>query len=97
MKDAKRRLTPEEIQDIKLARAIEPLRRSEAFRIYCDLLRGHREEHVRGIVAATTDIAGVLQGERGKGAIVFADLALNLVEHICKNADDLTKDSEDAD
>lgn len=90
-----RKLAPDEIEKIKLARALEPLRRLEAWRIYKDLLLAHKENHIKAIMSGTADVAGVLKGERDKGAVVALNLATGLLDILCKEAEDLTKGRED--
>jgi hypothetical protein len=90
-----KKLAPGDIEDIKLARVIEPLRRSEAWRVYSELLKVHKEQHLKNVMTGTVDVAGVLKGERDKGAVVGIDLCLNLLETICTQAESLTKGHDD--
>lgn len=76
---------------LKLARAFEPMLRSEGWHYYSQLVEAHRQSHTNAVMAATKDIAGILAGERDKGAVVALALALNLPKVIASEASEIRK------
>lgn len=86
-----RKLSDDEKEDLRLARALEPMRRSEGWALYSKLLKTHKETHLRSILGPITSIETVLAGEREKGTVVGIDLALNLIETICSEAEKIRK------
>ena len=86
-----RALTQDEKEDLKLARALEPMRRTEGWQLYAQILVKHRETHMRSILGPITSIESALAGEREKGTVVGIELALNLVNTICDEAEKIRK------
>jgi len=85
------KLDEDQKNTLKLARAFEPMLRSEGWHYYSELVKAHRDSHTNAVMTATKDIAGVLAGERDKGAVVALALALNLPKVIADEAQKLRK------
>ena len=85
------KLDEEQKNTLKLARSFEPMLRSEGWHYYQQLVEAHAKSHTSAVMAATNDIAGVLAGERDKGAVVALALALNLPKVITEEAAKLRK------
>lgn len=91
-------LTDADKEDLKLARALEPMLRSEGWSVYSKLLEKIRDQHMQSILSATTGIESVLAGEREKGTVVGINLALNLGKTILDTAEQIKKNlGEDPD
>jgi len=93
-----RKMTEEDKGVLKMARAIEPLLRSEGWHYYMQVVGAHKDQHLRAILSATADISGVLAGERDKGALVALNLALDWPKTLIEQAVQIRKElGEDPD
>lgn len=90
-----RKLDEDQKNVLKLARAFEPMVRSEGWHFYMQIVEGHLKAHMEGIISPTVDIAGVLQGERDKGAVVGLRLVKNIVSSVIEQAAEIRKDIGD--
>lgn len=86
-----RKLTEDEKEDLKLARALEPMRRSEGWSVYKKLLEAHKNTHMQSILGPITSVETALAGEREKGTVVGIALALNLIDTVCGEAEKIRK------
>jgi hypothetical protein len=92
------KLDEDQKNTLKLARAFEPMLRSEGWHYYSQLVLAHKEQHANAVMAATKDISGVLAGERDKGAYVALNFALNLPKVLAEEAAQIRKNmGEDPD
>ncbi len=85
------KLDEDQKNTLKLARAFEPMLRSEGWHYYSQLVEAHRDSHTKAVMSATSDMAGAFAGERDKGAVVALALALNLPKVITEEAAKLRK------
>jgi hypothetical protein len=85
------RLDDDQKNTLKLARAFEPMLRSEGWHYYSQLVEAHRTAHTKAVMSATVSIEGVLTGERDKGAATALALALNLPKVIAEEAAQIRK------
>lgn len=85
------KLDDEQKNTLKLARAFEPMLRSEGWHYYSELVKAHQQSHMNSVMSATKNIEGVFGGERDKGAYVALNLALNLPKVITDQAAELRK------
>jgi len=93
-----RQLHEDEKNVLKLARALEPLLRSEGWHYYTQVMAARRDAHAQAVMSSTADLSGVLAGERDKGAFVALNLALGWPATVIEQAKQIRKEAgEDAD
>lgn len=85
------KLSDEDKNTLKLARAFEATRRTEGWHYLKQILESRKQSHTNSIMSGTTDLAGVLAGERDKGAVVGLTFAIQCMEVTCSEAEAIRK------
>lgn len=85
------KLEEEDKNILKLGRAFEAMKRTEGWHYYRQLLQAHHDTHTKAILTPNNDITSIFAGERSKGAVVGLQLALNLLDTICTQAEEIRK------
>lgn len=92
------KLTEDEKGTLKLARAFEPLRKSEGWHYLKQILEARRDSHMKAVMSPNLDERTAYAAERDKGAYAALMFVLSLLDITCEEAEKIRKDrGEDPD
>jgi hypothetical protein len=95
-------LSEQDKSDLRLARLLEPMMRSEAWRVYSDILKAHEDYLLSRMLAPAVDLLDLVRSESQKGVITGMRDARTRIAVIVENASEIRarlkpEESQDAD
>jgi len=95
-------LSEQDKSDLRLARLLEPMLRSEAWRVYSEILIAHETDLMSLMLAPAADLFGLVNSERQKGVIAGMRDARLRIARIVEVASEIRarlnpEENEDAD